>query len=158
MRPAKNESGGGLTRAQLGWLVAASVGLGGLFLALVLGTTGVAHLAGTGDVVEGPPDAAFSVLTEERGDGVAANVTHRGGHAVHPERLLIDVDGERRGNWSGLGGTGPGLVAEGHSLSLTDVEPGDEVRVLWLSEDESETVVLDRGTVRNPDGTLPRGE
>lgn len=139
----------GLTSEQFAWLVAASVGLGALLLALVLGITGVAHLTGAGGGIDGPPDAAFSVVTEERGDDLVANVTHRGGHAVHPDSLLIEVDGELRDTWGEMGGEGPGLVAEGHSLVVTDVQVGDEVRILWIDGD-GEHVVLDRNTVRQP--------
>lgn len=140
----------GLTGTQLRWLVLVSVGLGALLLAFVLAITGTAYFTGSGGTVEGPPEAAFSVLTEESGGDVVANVTHRGGEAAHPSDVAIEVAGERRGTWSELGGQGPGLVAEGHSLRLTDVEPGDEVRILWIGDEDAEPALLDRGRVMDP--------
>lgn len=147
MIPDGDAESDGLTGGQFRWLLGVSVGLGALVLLFVLAITGTAYFTDSGSNAEGPPDAAFSVLTEESGDDVVANVTHRGGEAAHPGRVVIEVDGERRGNWSSLGGQGPGLVATGHTLRLTDVEPDDEVRILW-EDDDGSTTELDRGRVR----------
>lgn len=137
MFSARRQEGDGLTGGQKRWLLLASVGLGALLLVLVLGMTAASHYYGVGDGVDGPPEAAFSVEPVEHGDGVAANVTHRGGHAIHPSDVVVEVDGERRGNWSALGGEGVDIVAPGHSLLVTDLEPGQEVRVLWIGDEES---------------------
>lgn len=146
MRPQPREEGDGLSGEQFRLLLLVSVGLGGVLLLAVLGITGASYVFGAGGS-EGPPDAAFSTVTEQRGDDVVMNLTHRGGDAVDPDLVVVTVNGERRGNWTSLGGEGLGVVAPGHSLVLTDVEPGDEVRLLWLGAENGEPVVLDRGVV-----------
>lgn len=151
MPPGPRQPGDGLSREQQRRLLVLSVGVGGLLLLLVLGLTGASHLVGTGGGFDGPPEAAFSVQTEERDGELVANVTHAGGQAGAPSEIVIEVDGQRRGNWSALGGEGAGIVAPGHSVVVRDVEPGQEVRVLWTGGDQP--VELDRNTVRAPDGT-----
>lgn len=150
MIPEGDGESDGLTGGQLRWLVGVGVGLGALLLLFVVAITGAAYFTGSGSGIDGPPDAAFSVLTDESGGDVVANVTHRGGEAAHPDNVVVEVAGERRGTWSELGGQGPGLVGQGHSLRLTDVEPGDEVRILWIGDDEAAPTELDRGRVMDP--------
>lgn len=148
--PEGDEDADGLTRAQQRWLLLASVGLGALLLVLVLGLTAASHYYGAGGGIDGQPDSSFSIESVEQSDGLAANVTHRGGHAVHPDNVVVEVDGERRGNWSALGGEGADVVARGHSLVVSDVEAGEEVRVVWTGRDDDgdeEAVVLARDTV-----------
>lgn len=149
MRPRPREEGDGLSGQQVRLLLAISLGLGAVLLLAVLGITGASYVYGAGGS-DGPPDAAFSTVTEQRGDDVVMNVTHRGGDAVDPALVDVTVNGERRGNWSSLGGEGLGVVAPSHSLVLTDVEPGDDVRLLWLGAEDGDPVELDRGTVDEP--------
>lgn len=157
MRPRPRQPGDDLSAEQRRRLLAISVAVGGLVLLGVLAITGASHVFGPGGGQEGPPDAAFSVQTVERDDGLAANVTHAGGQAVAPADVVVEVAGERRGNWTALGGEGLAVVAPGHSVLVEDVQAGDEVRVLWIGAEETEdegekeaVTVLDYDTVRDP--------
>lgn len=145
MFPEGDPDSDGLTREQFRWLLGFSLAVGFVFLLLVLGITAASHLYGVGGGQSGPPEAVFTVQTQAAADGVAANVTHRGIEAADPGDLLVSVDNETVGNWSSLGGQGPGLVATGHTLLLRAVEPGDVVRIHWVGDGEQ--VVLARETV-----------
>lgn len=145
MIPEGDPDGDGLTREQLRWLVGVGIAVGLAVVVLVVGLTAASHVLGIGGGQDGPPDATFSVRTQAAADGVAANLTHRGGEAAAPEDLVISVNGERRGTWTAVGGEAPGLVAEGHTAIVRDVEPGDVVLLHWVGDGEE--TLLARGTV-----------
>lgn len=130
----------GLSPAQTRTLLLASVGIALLVLLLIGGVTVASHVYGFGDGPEGAPDAEFSVVTVERDGQPAVNVTNEGPYAANPDEIVIEVEGERRGNWTELGGElGAGeIVAPGNSVVLEDVEEGDLVTVYWVRGDQRE--------------------
>ena len=145
-RPERN--GDGLDARQFRLLVVGSVVFAALFLLMIGGISALSEFGG-GPTHDGPPEAAFVVDGEQLADGVAVNVTHEGGEAADPDEIVLEIDGQRRGTWSELGGDGPGIVAPGHTLVYTGVDGGEEIRILWVPEDDDGTVVeLGRGIVR----------
>lgn len=134
----------GLTREQLRWLAIVAVGIGALLLVAIVGITAVSYTWGTND--PGDPVATFSVETDDRSDGVAANVTHSGGDAISPSSVVLEVNGERRGTWEDLGGEGPGIVSEGNQLVLSNVSVGDTVAV-YREHGDDDRSEIGRGTI-----------
>lgn len=147
MIPEGDDDDEGFSSRQFRWLVGASVVVGALFLLLVVGVTVSSHVYGVGGGDGGPPDAEFEVSTTGSGDELVANVTHAGGDAISPDDLAVAVDGERRGDWSELGGEGLDIVAEGHTVTIGDVDPGQVVRILWVPDDADEVEQLGQGVV-----------
>lgn len=149
MIPEGDPDSDGLTREQLRWLLGVSAALGLGLLLLVVVATGASHLWGIGADTSGPPDATFAFETESGNGGVALTITHDGGEAASPGDIVVQVDDQRRGTWTELGGEGPDVVGPGHSLVLADVEPGDVVRLYWTGDGGNRTLV-DLGTVADP--------
>lgn len=148
-RGPERSEGDGLSSRQFRLLVVGSVVIAAVFLLLIAGVSGFAEIGGS-PTDDGPPDAAFTVESEATAGSVAANITHQGGDAVNPDELRIEVNGEDRGSWTDLGGEGPGIIAPGHTLLYSNVEPGDEVRLLWTG-DGADPFEIGRGVIEDGD-------
>lgn len=73
----------------------------------------------------GEYDAASETLT----------LTHEEGDVVQGERLGVTVEGVERPDWSAPSGQ----LRAGDELTVPDVQPGDEVELLWTDPEDGST-------------------
>lgn len=123
-----------------GTLVATAAGVGGplpapvAVLFLLVAAAAVVGLVVRGyrrSLPAGTPSATFDL---ERAGG-EVTVVHDGGDPVDAKTLFVDVDGTARGTWASHGGVE--RVTEGDSISVVDVDPGDEVTIRWTDGDDA---------------------
>lgn len=114
--------------------------IGGLLILAVVGVVAIVVLSaviggfvlGTGSSVSTPPEVEF---TSSFADG-SMTITHDGGESVDPTQLLIVVDGTERGTWRQMAETSDSIQL-GDSVTVDAVDPGEEVRVVFVDEDTS---------------------
>lgn len=119
-------------------LVALGVGLFVLvpILVVVSAVVGAFVLSVGGSAgAAGPPQVQFAASYHESAGELT--VTHEAGESFESSSVVVEVDGQRRA-WPGSG-----TVTEGDSVTLSGVEPGDTVRVVWRGG-SGESMVLFR--------------
>lgn len=122
-------------------------------LVVVSGTVGTSLLLGDGEGLGRPqqvtPQAAFSFdfVPETR----QLEIVHQAGNSIPAAELYVRGEGVPTGSWDDLGGPTSGeadgtpAVTAGDRLSLPNVEPDYEVRVVWEPDDGDASAVLARG-------------
>lgn len=102
-----------------------------------------------------PPSTALSI-TQERVGGATTSVvlTHESGEALEESQVSVTVNGEQAKDWSGTPvWEGSGTVRSGDTANVTTygsgntLATGDELRVVWESEDGQQSVTLTDYTV-----------
>jgi flagellin-like protein len=126
-----------------------------VILAAVIGT----FVLGLGDQVsDNAPQASFSFDfsstggfsgdTGAPGTGDIVNLTHEGGETIENSTLGIDGDGTQAlqresGNW---GSSGDGVVSAGDGITLSGVNAGETIRVIWTNPNGGSTNTIARST------------
>lgn len=143
--------------------VAAVVGVGVLLivvipLVVVLAAVLATFVLNLEDGTTGPA-AEFSA---EYDDG-SLTIRHVGGQEIDPERLVLAVNGERRGTWADVGTAE--TVRPGDATTLAGVVATDRVTLTWqfddsrselLTWDGADAARLDRTPRRRANGALVR--
>jgi len=105
-----------------------------VILAAVIGT----FVLGLGDSVTGEtaPQASWDTADGPNGDEVV--VAHNGGDSVEASNLEITVDGWSVSSGQQFGGT----VSAGSETTVTNVDDGQEVLVIWNAPDSESSQIL----------------
>ncbi|MFC4407641.1 type IV pilin [Haloarchaeobius iranensis] len=101
-------------------------------LAAVVGAF-VLNVGGGAELAEAPQVEFVTSYDEAAGE---LTITHEAGDAFDSGTVTLDVDGEQR-PWPGSG-----TVTQGDQVTLSDVQPGTTVRVVWRGSDGASTVLL----------------
>jgi flagellin-like protein len=114
-----------------------------VILAAVIGT----FVLGLGDQVQNnAPQATFSFDYEGFGSTGDVTATHDGGDTFNNENtqsLVLSDTSESSGETAFSVGAG---VSAGSSVTLTNVDAGDEVRIIWTSANGGNTATVASGT------------
>lgn len=115
-------------------LVAVPVGL----VVLVIGTAVIgAFVLGFGSGMEGAPEAP-SVQWDSTADADAGTMTftHQSGDEVLEGDVLATVNGDTAEDWE----TSDGTLSRGDTVTVRGLQPGDEVRLVWVAGDTRQTL------------------
>jgi len=126
-----------------------------VILAAVIGT----FVLGLGDQVsDNAPQASFSFDfssnggfsgdTGAPGTSDIVNITHEGGETIENSTLSVSGDGTQTlqresGNW---GPSGDGVVSAGDRITLSGVNSGETIRVVWTNPNGGSTNTIARST------------
>lgn len=117
------------------WIV---IGLGvfvvGVFVLIILAAVLGSFVLGMGEAPSEPQrTVALSFNDSER------QITHQGGEPINASRLVVGVNDDPIGTWAEITGD-DGRVVAGDRLTLSDLENGDEIFVVWQGEGQSRTL------------------
>lgn len=103
-------------------------------ITVILAAVVSVFVLGIGDTVsETTPQASFTFDFDEENETVT--VTHTGGTTIDSDRIEV-VAGDNTGTWSS------DSVSSGSVSDSVEYESGDEVRVVWTSQDGQSSNIL----------------
>lgn len=141
LRESWNELGTG-GKVAVGLAVGGVLLIVALVVLVVLAAVLASFVLGLGDQPsQATPAASFSFDYEESAS--QATIVHDGGDSIQSAQLTVVVE-DRRVGWADGGGEigGDGRVVAGDSITV-DVQPGDDVRVVYQGEEETSTLAVE---------------
>ncbi|QGN08162.1 type IV pilin [Halorhabdus sp. CBA1104] len=108
-------------------------------LLMLFGAIAGSFVIGMGDTQQrgtAPPQVQFEFESDETG---AVTITHTGGDMVPRSEVEIQSPGSA-GEWTTSGSDGE--IAAGDEITVTGLERGDTVRIVWESPESDASAVL----------------